>query len=198
MSGSPIDFYYDVGSPYSHLAAHRIDELAERTGRAVRWRALLLGGVFKLAQNTAPAASPLKARYLLDDLCREASRIGAPFSFHPDFPVNTLHLQRACLAAERRDPELGAAVARELFQAVWVDNVAQMDVAGFGVAVARAGVDPAELFAAAQEPSNKEALKAATGEAVTRGCFGTPSFFADGVLFWGHDRIEQLIESIEA
>ncbi len=197
MSGSPIDFYYDVGSPYSYLAAHRVDELAERTGRVVRWRALLVGGVFKLAQNTMPAACALKAEYLLKDLDREAARIGVDFSFHPDFPVNTLHLQRACIAAERRDPELGAAVARELFRAVWLDNVAQMDVSGFSAAVARAGVDAAALFADAQEPSNKEALKAATGEAVARGCFGAPTFFADGEMFWGHDRIEQLIATLQ-
>lgn len=198
MSGSPIDFYYDVGSPYSYLAAQRIGDLAERTGRPVRWRAFLLGGVFKLAENTSPAASPRKAAWVLTDLEREAARIGVPFSFHPDFPINSLHLQRACLAAERRDPDLGEAVARELFRAVWVDNVAQMDVSGFAAAVTRAGVDAAELFATAQEPSNKEALKAATSEAVSRGCFGAPSFLVDGALFWGHDRIEQLIAHLEA
>lgn len=197
MSGSPIDFYYDVSSPYSYLAACRADELAERTGRPVRWRAFLLGGVFKLAQNTMPAASPAKAAYLLDDLKREAARIGVPFNFHPDFPVNSLHLQRACLAAERRDPALGEAVARELFRAMWVDNVAQLDISGFGAAIARAGADPNDLFAAAQEPSNKEALKAATSEAVSRGCFGAPSFLVDGALFWGHDRIDQLVSFLE-
>lgn len=193
MSDSPIDFYYDVGSPYSYLASRRTGELAERTGRPVRWRAFLVGGVFKLSNNTMPAANPAKAAYLLDDLAREAARFGAPFRFHPDFPVNTLHLQRACIAAERRDPALGEAVATELFRAVWVDNVAQMDVAGFGAAVARAGVEPSQLFADAQESSNKEALKAATSQAVALGCFGAPSFLVDGSLFWGHDRIDQLI-----
>jgi 2-hydroxychromene-2-carboxylate isomerase len=39
-----------------------------------------------------------------------------------------------------------------------------------------------------------EALNTATSEAKAIGIFGTPSFVADGELFWGHDRLEDAIE----
>lgn len=45
-STSPLLFYFDFTSPYSCLASGKIDALAEKYGRQVQWRPILLGGVF--------------------------------------------------------------------------------------------------------------------------------------------------------
>jgi len=42
----PLEFWYEVASTYSYLAAMRIDADAERRGLAVRWRPFLLGPIF--------------------------------------------------------------------------------------------------------------------------------------------------------
>ena len=39
----PIDFYFDFSSPYGYFAAMRIDDLALRHGRKVRWYPYLMG-----------------------------------------------------------------------------------------------------------------------------------------------------------
>ena len=44
----PIDYYFDFSSPYGYAASGRIDALAARHGRDVRWRPILLGAVFKV------------------------------------------------------------------------------------------------------------------------------------------------------
>ena len=52
-----IEFFFDVVSPYSFLAAiqiPRLEKLAE-----VEWRPFLIGGVFKASNNIMPAANPL-------------------------------------------------------------------------------------------------------------------------------------------
>jgi len=40
-------------------------------------------------------------------------------------------------------------------------------------------------------------LKAATDEAVARGVFGAPTFFAGDQMFWGQDRIDFLKEALQ-
>ena len=44
---APLEFWFDFSSPYGYLAAQRIEALAQRHGRSVDWRPMLLGVVFK-------------------------------------------------------------------------------------------------------------------------------------------------------
>lgn len=42
----------------------------------------------------------------------------------------------------------------------------------------------------------KDRLKQATQEAVARGVFGAPTFFVDGQMYWGQDRLEFVKEAL--
>ena len=44
---------------------------------------------------------------------------------------------------------------------------------------------------------NKQALRAATNEALERGVFGVPTFAVGDELFWGHDRLGHLLGRLE-
>ena len=59
----PIDFYFDFSSPYGYLASEKIDELAARHGRKVRWRPILLGVVFRQTGG-APLTSSVARKVL--------------------------------------------------------------------------------------------------------------------------------------
>ena len=61
-----------------------------------------------------------------------------------------------------------------------------------------AGFDPAALLALAGDPEVKERLKAVTQDAVARGVFGAPTFFVDGQMYWGQDRLDFVKEALEA
>ena len=54
-----------------------------------------------------------------------------------------------------------------------------------------------QLLALAGDPATKEALKAATEEAVRRGVFGAPTFFVGDQMFWGQDRIDFVKEALQ-
>ena len=58
-----IEFFFDIGSSYSYLAATQMEGVAERTKVPVRWRPFLLGGVFKATGNDMPARLPAKAKW---------------------------------------------------------------------------------------------------------------------------------------
>ena len=51
-------------------------------------------------------------------------------------------------------------------------------------------MDSAALQAQAVDPQGRERLKQVTQDAVARGVFGAPTFFVDGQMFCGHDRLD--------
>jgi 2-hydroxychromene-2-carboxylate isomerase len=64
--------------------------------------------------------------------------------------------------------------------------------------IAKAGLDPEPLLAAAATEPLKERLKANTTEAVTRGAFGAPTFFVGDEIFFGNDRLDFVEEALGA
>ena len=59
----PIEFFFDLVSPYSYLASEKIEELAQRNNRELIWKPFLLGGLFKaLDAPPAPGLLPYKNR----------------------------------------------------------------------------------------------------------------------------------------
>ena len=190
MQGA-LDFYYDIGSPYSYIAAARIEDAAQERGVTVRWRPFLLGGVFRAVGNTMPAAVPARAKYMLDDLRRWADALKIPFNFSSSFPHNTLLAMRALSAA--KSTEL-VALSQSLFRAAWVDN---LDVSSPDVVAQALGETGPSLIQATQHPEIKERLKTTTQAAIDAGAFGAPSFVVDGALFWGNDRLEQALAAVQ-
>lgn len=193
MSAHEIEFFFDIGSSYSYLAATQMAGLATRTGLPVRWRPFLLGAVFKATGNDMPARLPAKAKWMLHDMTLWAHHYGVPFRMPGRFPLITLRTQRALTAAERLVGSAAvAAFAPELFRAYWVDDE---DVTTDQVIAARAraaGLDADTIVAAIDAPETKDGLRATTDEAVRRGAFGAPAMFVGDALFWGNDRIPLL------
>lgn len=192
-----IEFFFDVGSPYSYLAAELIGGVAERTGVPVRWRPFLLGAVFKASGNEMPARIPAKARWMLEDLRGWARLHEVPFRMASRFPLNTLRTQRAlCAAALSAGEGAVPAYALALFQAYWVDDRDVSSDAELAVLADAAGLDGSAIVAAIDAPATKDALRANTDDAVARGAFGAPTCFYGGAMFWGHDRLALLEAAI--
>jgi 2-hydroxychromene-2-carboxylate isomerase len=182
-----VEFFFDVGSPYSYLAATRMDALLARTGAQVVWRPFLLGGLFKAVGNTMPAQLAAKARYMLADLMRWAREYDVPFQFSSRFPQNSLRAMRAATFAA--DRERASPFALALFRAYWVEDRDITADATLTAAATTAGLDGGELLAGCELPAVKDALRAATEEAARRGAFGAPTFFVGEQMFWGNDRL---------
>lgn len=194
-----VELFFDVGSPYSYLAMTQVPGLRERTGARVSLRPFLLGGVFKEVGNASPAGVAAKGRWMLGDLSRWAARYGVPFRMSSRFPTNTLGVQRALVAAEQRfGEEAMERLAMAFFRAMWVADRDLGSVDERARCAEEANVDGAALAEAVGEPAVKEALKAATSEAVRRGAFGAPTFFVGEMMFWGNDRLPLLEDELRA
>lgn len=192
MSVREIEFFFDVGSSYSYLAATQIAGLEARTGVPVRWRPFLLGAVFKATSNEMPARIPAKAKWMLHDMTLWSHHYGIPFRMPSRFPLLTLRTQRALAAAERSTPAAVPAFALALFQAYWADDQDITTDPVISAAARTAGLDPDAIIAAIDHADTKQQLRATTDEAVARGAFGAPALFAGDALFWGNDRLPLL------
>jgi 2-hydroxychromene-2-carboxylate isomerase len=180
-----LEFFFDLSSPYSYLAATQMQTLGERSGAEVVWKPMVLGAVFKAVGNEMPARVPPKGRWMGNDLTRWADHYGVPFRFSSHFPSNAIKAMRLILVDDAR----AVAVALAGFRAMWAEDrdITQDDelrrIAEAG------GLDPTEALAAIERPAVKERLRANTDEAVARGAFGAPTFVVGDELFWGNDRL---------
>jgi 2-hydroxychromene-2-carboxylate isomerase len=192
MSQSPIDFYFDFSSPYGYFAGTRIDELAERYGRSVVWRPMLLGAVFKITGQQPLSTVPLKNSYMAHDLARTAKLLKIPFKLPTKFPAGMQAPSRAFYWVGDKDRDLAKKLAKALFHAYFAEDRDISNPEVTGNVAAKLGVDKAELTQALNEPAVKERLKIEVNAAIERGVFGSPYIVADGEPFWGSDRLDQV------
>lgn len=189
----PIEFYFDFSSPYAYLLSEKLDELAARHGRRVKWRPLLLGVVFQ-ATGSAPLTQQYaaKASYSLLDFARSARFLGVPYRQPSRFPLPTQAAARAYYWLHERDCALARRFAHAVFRALFVEDRDISSPATILDIGAGLGVDRDGLEAAMQSPEIKDRLKAEIGSALARGVFGSPHVFIDGEPFFGADRLPQI------
>ena|SRR5688572_6304123 len=186
-----LEFFYDLSSPYSYLAATQLEALAARTQAELVWRPMVLGAVHKATGNDMPARVAQKALWMWKDLNRWADQYGVPFRMSSHFPANTVNAMRLCLVAD--DAGKAAPVTLAAFRAMWVDD---LDLADANViAQLAAGYDLDATAIGRQEI--KDRLRANTDDAVRRGAFGAPAFFVGDELFWGNDRLHQVERALQ-
>jgi 2-hydroxychromene-2-carboxylate isomerase len=189
-----IDFWFDYTCPYAYLASTQIEGLAHRAGARLRWRPMLLGGVFGAVgtpQRLFATLSPQKARHGARDLERWASRFGVPLHVPAGHPLRTVEALRATLATGC-DP----AVIHGLFAAYFRAGRCPSDEDVLRAVLSGAGHDAEEVLAATRSDKFRAALRAETDEAVRIGIFGAPACVVDGEIFWGQDRLDALAEAL--
>jgi 2-hydroxychromene-2-carboxylate isomerase len=192
-----VEFYFDVGSPAAYLAWTQLPRIAEQAGATIAYRPFLLGGVFQATGNRSPTEVAAKGKYMQADLQRYAGRYGVPFRHNPHFPINTLMLMRGAIGLQLRQPQKMRPYVDAVFRAIWVDAQDMNDPATVTAVLLQAGFDPQALLALTAEPEVKEQLKSATQEAVARGVFGAPTFFVEGAMYWGQDRLDFVKEALQ-
>lgn len=194
-----VEFLFDFGSPNAYLCHRVIPEIEARTGATFDYVPVLLGGIFKATGNQSPATAfgHIRNKPDYDDLemKRFVAHHGlAEFRMNPFFPVNTLVLMRGAVAAQR----IGVfdRYVDAMFDYMWADCRKMDDPAVLMAALAEAGLPARELGELVQDAGVKQQLIDNTTQAVERGAFGSPTFFVDGEIYFGKDRLREVEEAI--
>ena len=187
-----LEFFYDVGSPWTYLAFSKIEALAGEHGALLSFRPILVGGVFNAVNEDVyrmrAQPNPRKARYHAKDLQDWARLYGLAIRWPSVFPVNSVKAMRGALAAEARDRLVPW--SRACFEAYWGRDQDLAEDAVLEQIARRVGLDPAWLLASIAKPELKEKLRANTDELVARGGFGSPTLFVNETdMYFGNDRL---------
>jgi 2-hydroxychromene-2-carboxylate isomerase len=194
-----VEFHFDFGSPNAYLSHLVIPGITERTGVRFEYVPVLLGGVFKLTGNRSPAETLAgiknKPEYEQLETRRFIERHGiTTFRRNPFFPVNTLAIMRAAVAARK----LGVfeRYVDEVYRHMWSDPKKLDDPAVLRAALVESGLDAEQLLTLAQTQPVKDELLANTQLSVERGTFGSPTFYVGDQIFFGKDRLRDVEEAI--
>ncbi len=192
-------FYFDFGSPNAYFAHRVIPGIEARTGARFRYVPTLLGGIFKLSGNQAPitayAGVPLKLAYQRLEIQRFIKKHGlTKFKMNPHFPVNTLALMRAAVAADAEG--LLTPYVEAMFHFMWEEPRKLDDPSVLSQTLLEAGLPSERLLRLSQEQEMKDRLAANTKSAYDHGVFGIPSFLVGTELFFGKDRLRDVEEEI--
>jgi len=193
-----LEFFFDFLSPYSYLASTQLGIL----GVVAELRPVTIVEVMARVNNQPSPRCPPKARYAALDAGRWAKLYGVPLATNEPLwaalRARELHpgtLVKGALTAKA----LGVlpAYSEAMFQAVWAAPADVFTDAGRRTFVTAQGL-PAELWERAAEPEIGAQLEADVAEAVERGVFGVPTFFVDGEMFFGNDRLDFVRRRLEA
>lgn len=192
-----IEFFFDCSSPWTYLAFRNIQPLAAELKVAIVWRPILVGGIFNSVNKGIYSAredmnSP-KNRYVLKDMQDWARLAGLSIVFPPKvFPVNSVKAMRGCLWIAQ-DAQAQSQYTRFVEATFAAYFTRQEDISKDEVLVSicqQTGIDADAFLAGITNPAIKDALKSNTDEAISRGAFGSPTFFVGDDMFFGNDRLE--------
>lgn len=186
-----IEFFFDYHSPWCYLALERIAGVAARHQRKIIWKPFHLANLITQIDGRRPLdANPAFVRWFKQDMQDWASVLNVALRYHPNFPLRPSRAQRASVYADSQGKAFE--FVRATMRAYWAEQRDISDLAVLGEIATQVGLDAETLMASTSDEQCKAAVEANTAEAIARGVFGAPTFFAGERMFWGNDRLEML------
>ena len=187
MADRPV-FYYDLNSPYSWLAAERVNSVLPEPPV---WQPISYSHVIQHTGVLPWSVKPGRESDMAEIERRAAERKLQAVRWPDGWPAETVPLPglRAAVFAA----EIGKVVAFSLaaFRQQFHAGRAMNDVDNVLLAAAACEMHPNAVLQAIERESIKERLKTATQEAIEAGVTGVPTVAVGDELFWGDDRLEE-------
>lgn len=194
MARKRILYFFAFGSPYAALADLRIDQLVEDSGIVLEPIPLVppptdapTGLAAQLQEN--------KREYMSEDCARWARKLHIPWN--PPGPGTM----------DSRDAVAGYYYAREhgrerdyrnaVFRSRWCEGKNIDDQAVLAECAADCRLSANEFLQALRSRLYHAHIDDALGRALENKIFGVPTFVFEGERFWGNDRLEFLVETIQ-
>ena len=184
-----VEFYFDLGSPYSYLAYYRLLQMAEQQEIQIVYKPILLGGVFKATGNRSPIEIPVKGAYSILDMQRWVEYYHIPMQMNPHFPMNTLTLMRILTGVQLLHLEKFEQVLKLLFDAMFGTPQNLNEPTVLAEVLKPSGFSVEDIMSMVQSDVVKQKLITETEQAIQRGIFGAPTFFVGDEMYWGQDRL---------
>ena len=188
---SAIDFYFDFISPYSYLAHQKLKKLDKDNKININYKPILLGGLHKLGEITAPAFNERKMKNMKNDCELIAKKNKINFKWNEKFPINSLYLMRGYLVIEDK---IKNDYFNNCFDSYWKENEDISDERIINQILQKCKIENNKFFKDIKDTNIKDELKRLTRTAFERDIFGAPTFVVNTKIFWGQDRLEYALD----
>lgn len=187
-----IEYFYVAHGAYAYLGSSRFLEIAKAAGRTIVHKPFDFGRVVAGAGSTATRERPTKHRdyFFGREIERWAEYRNAPVvDGMPTYHWNDVSLANRALIVANRTGDADA-LSHAFLEAHWRDDADLADRTTLARLIAGVGLDADALLAAADQDDAAAEFEANTQEAIARSVFGSPTYFVDGDMFYGQDRLE--------
>jgi len=186
-------FYFDFYSPYSYLAAERVNHVLPVVPR---WQPVAFGAVLKETGRVPWSLDERREEGMRECEERALARGLPPLRWPPGWPRESYSLLpvRAAIFAKRT----GRVVAFSLacMRQVFAGGKRMDDPDNVVIAAAACELHPRAVLTAIESRSVKDEARAATDAALARGLRGVPTVRVGDRLFWGDDSLEEAAEAM--
>ncbi|WP_300062291.1 2-hydroxychromene-2-carboxylate isomerase [uncultured Roseobacter sp.] len=194
-----IEYFYACHSVFAYLGAWRLAEIAAEHDVQVIHKPIDLNPVVAAA-GSAPfsARSKTHSYYFFGrEITRWAEVRELPWIMRrPTHHDNPLALGNGTIIAAQTMGLDVHALSRALLQAHWRDDADPADAATIAAIADGLGMDGAALITAAQSAETQAQHAANTAEAIARHVLGSPTYFVEGDMFYGQDRLEMVARAL--
>lgn len=192
-----VQLVFDFVSPNAYLIWWPLRDLVNRHEAELEVLPAFLGGMHRLTGNAPPMIRDAEVKgknaYAMLEMNRFIQKHGlTKYRMHPQFPFNSILLQRMLFAAN--EDGRGVQFAEGMLRPIWEEGLDLSSPEALGAAVSAAGFDAADLFERAQSDAVKQGLIASTERVVERGAFGIPTMWIGDEMFFGKERLGQIEE----
>ena len=188
-----IEYFYAAHSAFAYLGSARLMQIADTAGRNIVHRPMDLNRVI-----AAVGATPFKDRetkhrayYFRREIERWAEHRNLPvMPTRPTHHRRDITLANCMLIAAITQGQNVDRLANEMLSRHWEQDADLSDSETLSAIAHAVDVDPAPLLEAADSAAVRAAYEANTQEAIDRSVFGSPTYFVDGDMFYGQDRLD--------
>ena len=195
--GCEIEYFYAAHSAFAYFGSKRLMAIARAADCRIVHRPMDLRRVVKEggAQPIAERSKAHRAYFFGREIDRWSEERGAPVISHmPTHHRKDITLPNCVIIAGILAGLDVDQLAHALLTGHWRDDADLSDPATLATLITGAGYDSKLLLTSAQhDPAVHAAYADNTEEAIARSVFGSPTYFLDGDMFYGQDRLE-LIE----
>ena len=186
-------FYYDFSSPYSYLAAERVNQVLPVVPD---WRPVSFGHLLKESGRVPWSFTDEREAGMAECDRRAAERGLPPFRWPPGWPRESYSLLPLRAATYAKQTGRVVAFSLAAFRQMFAAGRPLNDPDNVLLAAAACELHPNAVLKGVETESVKAALREATEEALELGVQGVPSVAVDGQVFWGDDRLEDAAKEL--
>ncbi len=194
-----IEYFYSAHSAFAYLGSAAFMAIARDAGRQIVHRPIALGRVVETVSSSpfGSRSAGHRAYFFGREIERWSEDRQAPvMDGIPTHHANDTSLANGMLIAGLEQGLDVDQLAHTMLEAHWRDDADLADADTLARVAQDLGFESAPLLEAALSPGVQAIYEANTEEAIRRSVFGSPTYFVDGDMFYGQDRLDQVARAL--